>query len=327
MTTTTRYSIRHLTTFAYDVPIAESVMELRMRPATDASQRCLQFDVTVDPGARVFAFQDSRGNWVHHFNVPQRHDRLTITAQAQVDLEAPEPLPQALPVSAWDEIKQRAAAGDDWDFRQESTFTPWSDALVAFVHSLGHAAERAGDPLTTVRHVMAAIHGGFEYAPKSTRVDSPIDDALAARRGVCQDFSHIMLATLRRLGLACRYVSGYIAPQEFGVADSRSAPIASHAWVEVRLPELGWVGVDPTNNIEAGRRHVRVGIGRDYADVPPTRGVFKGRSSSTLSVSVGITPGDTVATIDPAVMQVTWTREQQQAAAVDRERRQRQQQQ
>ena len=320
-----RYSIKHLTTFTYDAPIAESVMELRMRPATDGPQQCLQFDVSVEPGARVFAFRDSRGNWVHHFNVPQRHERLTIAAQAQVDLDAPQPLPQTLPLDAWDEIDRMAAEGEDFDFRQESAFTPWSDALLAFVGSLGRATQRAGDPLTTVRHVMDAIHREFEYAPKYTCVDSPIDEALAARRGVCQDFSHIMLATLRRLGLPCRYVSGYIAPREFDRIGSRSAPIATHAWVEVRLPELGWIGVDPTNNIEAGLRHVRVGIGRDYADVPPTRGVFKGRAASTLSVSVGIAPGDALPTIDPAVMQVTWTREQLSQPTIVREQRQQQQ--
>jgi transglutaminase-like putative cysteine protease len=320
-----RYTIRHLTTFAYDTPIDESVMELRMRPATTRAQRCLQFDVAVEPAARVFAFEDSLGNWVHHFNVPQRHDRLTINARAQVDLDAPPPLPEALPVSVWGEVDRQADAGDDWDFRQESAFTPWSGALVAFVDSLGPAARRDGDPLTTVRRVMAAIHGHFEYAPRSTRVDSPIDEALAARRGVCQDFSHIMLATLRHLGLPCRYVSGYLAPRQLDQVGSRSAPIATHAWVEVKLPELGWVGVDPTNNIEAGLRHVRVGTGRDYADVPPTRGVFKGRSSSTLSVSVGITPGDTLPTIDPAVMQVTWTGAHEPQAAVDHQRRMQQQ--
>ncbi len=293
-----------------------------MRPATEGAQRCLQFDVSVEPAARVFAFQDSRGNWVHHFNVPQRHERLAITVHAQVDLDAPHPLPPALPQAAWDEVDRLAAAGEDWDLLQESAFTPWSDSLLNFVGALGRAGQRDGDPLTTVRHVMDAIHRDFEYAPKSTRVDSPIDEALAARRGVCQDFSHIMLATLRRIGLPCRYVSGYIAPREFDQPGSRSAPIATHAWVEVRLPELGWIGVDPTNNIDAGLRHVRVGIGRDYADVPPTRGVFKGRASSTLSVSVAIAPGDALPTIDPAVMQVTWTREQQSQPAIVRKQRQ-----
>jgi transglutaminase-like putative cysteine protease len=321
----TRYSIRHLTTFDYHAPIAESVMELRMRPATTGVQRCLQFEVSVEPEARVFAFQDSRGNWIHHFSVPQKHQRLTIATQAQVDLDAPAALPQSLPHQAWAEVDREAAGGEDWDFRHESAFTPFSEALIGFAGPLGPA--RDADPLSAVRGVMGAIHREFEYAPKSTRVDSPIDEALAARRGVCQDFSHIMLAMLRRLGLPCRYVSGYIAPRDVDRIGSRSSPIATHAWVEVKLPDVGWIGLDPTNNSEAGTRHIRVGVGRDYADVPPTRGVFKGRSSSTLSVSVGISAGDSLPTIDPAVMQVQWTREQEPQPAADRQRRMQQQQQ
>src|SRR5262245_42517609 len=127
---TTRYTIRHLTTFKYDSPIAESVMELRMRPATEGPQRCLNFDVSVDPGARVFTFQDSLGNWVHHFDVPQRHDRLIVDARAQVDLDEPAVLPESLAITSWDEVDRQAAAGADWDFRQPSEFTPWSDRLV-----------------------------------------------------------------------------------------------------------------------------------------------------------------------------------------------------
>ena len=152
----------------------------------------------------------------------------------------------------------------------------WSPALIGYVDGLGPTARRAGDPLTTTRGIMAAIHGDFEYAPNSTRVDSPIDEALAARRGVCQDFTHVMIAALRRLGLPCRYVSGYIAPRtQQRRTRTRARSQRTRGWRSC-LPELGWVGLDPTHNMEAGVRHVRVAIGRDYADVPPTRGTFKG---------------------------------------------------
>jgi transglutaminase-like putative cysteine protease len=155
---------------------------------------------------------------------------------------------------------------------------------------------------------MAAIHGGFAYAPNSTRVDSPIDEALASRRGVCQDFTHIMLATLRRLGLPCRYVSGYIAPRT--TADEpQPSTIATHAWVDVLLPGLGWVGMDPTHDIETGIRHVRVAIGRDYADVPPTRGTFKGKTASALAVSVEVLPAEALPTLDRAALETSWAAE------------------
>jgi transglutaminase-like putative cysteine protease len=304
----THYAIRHLTRFTYAAPVAESVMELRMRPATEGPQRCLQFEVDLQPRARVFAYCDFLGNWVHHFDLPRRHSRLAITARAQVQIDPPAALPSALPADAWQTVDGWASRDEHWDFRHESRFVVWSDALRAFAAALGPAAGRGADPLTTVRMLMRGIHRAFEYAPNSTRVDSPIDEALALKRGVCQDFTHIMLALLRHLGLPCRYVSGYIAPRALGDDDGPTT-IATHAWVEVLLPDLGWVGLDPTNDIEAGLRHVRVAVGRDYADVPPTRGVYKGGAASQLEVSVEVTPGDGLPTLDAAVAAATWAAE------------------
>lgn len=300
------YVIRHITRFTYATDVSETVMELRMRPASVGRQHCLQFDVEVEPRARVFAYRDALGNWVHHFDLPAPHRQLTITSGARVQVETSAPLVHALPLDRWCDVDTWVEHGEEWDFRQPSRFAVWSPPLVAFADSLGPVTQRAFDPLTTVRKTMAAIHGAFEYAPNTTRVDSVIDEALTARRGVCQDFAHVMLAVLRRLHLPCRYVSGYIAP---AAADdgSRPATIATHAWVEVRLPEVGWIGVDPTNNIEAGLRHIRVAIGRDYADVPPTRGIFKGGAASTLAVSVEVTPADAPPTLDPASKETSWT--------------------
>ena len=322
---TTPYAIRHLTRFTYTSPVSESVMELRMRPATEGRQRCLQFEVEVSPRARVFAYRDFLGNWVHHFDIPRRHAHLHITARAQVQLDDPPPLPERLCDTAWTVVDGWEATGDHWDFRQPSLFATWSPALLALVESLGPVATRQADPLTTARALMSAIHHGFEYAPNSTRVDSPIDEALAARRGVCQDFTHVMLAALRRLGLPCRYVSGYIAPRTDGDGPDASA-IATHAWLEVLLPECGWVGLDPTHNMEAGLRHVRVAIGRDYADVPPTRGTFKGTTSSTLAVSVEVTAAEALPTLDRAVIEASWTAPVDVAAEDERERQMQQQQ-
>ena len=304
----THYAIRHLTKFTYATPVSESVMELRMRPATDGGQRCLQFEVDLQPRARVFAYRDFLGNWVHHFDLPRRHGQLAIVARAQVQLDPPPAWPAALAMETWQHVDAWADRGEHWDFRRPSHFAVWSDALLAFATSLGPLAERTADPLTTVRALMAAMHREFGYAPNTTRVDSPISEALAARQGVCQDFTHIMLALLRRMGLPCRYVSGYIAPRALG-GDDGPTTIATHAWVEVLLPDLGWVGVDPTNDIEAGLRHVRVAIGRDYADVPPTRGVYKGGAASSLEVSVEVTPGDALPTLDAAVVAGAWSAE------------------
>ena len=286
-----RYAIAHVTRFMYAEPVSESVMEVRMRPATDDLQHCLQFSIDVQPRARTFAYQDFLGNWVHHFNVPRRHRELVVTTRAHVEVDDPAPLPDALAVESWDEVQAWTDAAAHWEFRQASQFARDSELLHAFMRSVG-AHERSADPLTMVRRVTAAIFDQFEYAPNATRVDSPVDEAISARRGVCQDFSHIMIGVLRQAGLPARYVSGYIAPADSAAPTPTS--IASHAWVEVCLPQLGWIGFDPTHNIATGGRHVRVAVGRDYADVPPTRGVFKGKSAGTLDVSVSITPAERV---------------------------------
>ena len=153
-----RYGIRHVTRFAYDADVSESVMELRMQPASDGAQQCLQFELQVEPRARVFEYRDPLGNAVHHFDLPVRHRRLAITARSLVQLDTPAPLPDALPLDAWRVVDDLAEAGEDWDFLQPSSFAVFSEPLVAFADSLGPVAQRASDPLTTVRQVMAAMH-------------------------------------------------------------------------------------------------------------------------------------------------------------------------
>ena len=305
----TFYAIRHVTRFSYDTPVSESLMEVRMQPRSEGSQRCLRFELRVTPRARILAYPDHLGNSVHHFDTPSRHSELTVTAGAHVQLDPPPELPVALDTTAWDQIRQWSDRGEYWDFFHASRFAAWTPSLREFVSSTGSDMTSQADPLTTVRHLMAAVHRTFEYVPRSTRVDSPIDEALAARRGVCQDFAHIMLAAGRMLGLPCRYVSGYIAPRP---ADDRAQLVASatHAWVEVMLPGAGWTGFDPTNNSEAGLRHIRVAIGRDYADVPPTRGIYKGGAKSTLAVSVDVTPSDAPSALEPMLPEPQWAIEE-----------------
>jgi transglutaminase-like putative cysteine protease len=152
--------------------------------------------------------------------------------------------------------------------------------------------QRRDDPLSLLRELTARLHDHFEYAPQSTEVDSPIDEALLSRRGVCQDLAHIMITLVRGVNIPCRYVSGYLFHR--AEDQDRSAADATHAWVEARQPGLGWIGFDPTNNLIAGERHIRVAIGRDYSDVPPTRGVFKGDANGELSVSVQVAPADEI---------------------------------
>jgi transglutaminase-like putative cysteine protease len=282
-----QYTIRHVTRFTYEAPISESMMEARMQPCTDASQRCVRFGLSTTPPSRVKMYQDHDGNIVHHFNIPGRHSRLTVTAEAFVECRPPQPLPSGLGVDAWLHLDSATPTGRFWDELNSSPFAHRTPLLDAFAEEIGLV--RGDDPLATVTRLMSDVHTRFEYSRKSTRVDSPIDDALSARRGVCQDFAHVFIALVRRLGIPCRYVSGYLFQRPDGTA--RSVDGATHAWVEAWLPGLEWVGFDPTHNTTAGERHIRVAVGRDYADVPPTRGVFKGSSAMKSELAVGVSVG------------------------------------
>jgi transglutaminase-like putative cysteine protease len=263
-------------------------MEVRIQPRSEGIQRCLDFRLHTNPRARIFNYRGEYGNRVHHFDIPNRHSQLTITSEALVELAASPPLPEALSPQAWDELDALTATDEYWDMLMPSHFARPSDLFYDFAHELDLG--RRDDPLTVLRDLNAAIHEKFAYVQKSTRVDSPIEDALNARQGVCQDFAHIMITLVRELGIPCRYVSGYLF--HTGRGRDRSADDATHAWVEALLPDLGWVGFDPTNNMLAENRHIRVAVGRDYADVPPTRGVFRGKAQSELTVAVKVLPSD-----------------------------------
>ena len=282
------YSIRHSTRYRYSAPITECQMEVRAQPRSEGPQRCWEFEVRSMPRTRIQHYRDSLGNTVHHFDVPGRHSRLTITTQSLVEVESQLFIPEDLGFDAWDAIDQIAKEGDYWEMLAPSKFAAPTPLLEAFGAEIG--LSRREDPLLLLRRVTRSIQNLLDYVPKSTRVDSPIDEALASRKGVCQDFTHIMIALVRGLGIPCRYVSGYL----FHRAESRdrSSADATHAWAEAYLPGLNWVGFDPTNDVLVGGRHIRVAVGRDYSDVPPTRGVFRGDAETELSVAVQVNPSE-----------------------------------
>jgi transglutaminase-like putative cysteine protease len=282
------FDIRHVTEYAYDEPVRESVIELWMQPRSGHGHHLISFDVDIDPPAQMFSYADSFGNAVKYFDVPFPHRRLTITAHSVVETEPPTPRPGPLATDEWARLRNEQVRGDCWDFLRPYGFAEPTDALKAFCDARQVDALKALDPLTAVRELSALLYRGLDYGSGVTAADSPIDEALLAGRGVCQDFAHIMLAICRGWGIPARYVSGYLATRQD--EGDRSDPQATHAWVEVFLPSLRWVGLDPTNNIPAAERHIPIAIGRDYSDVPPLRGVFKGDAESQLFVGVSVRP-------------------------------------
>ena len=280
------YSIRHVTQFRYSIPVRETVMELRMQPRSEGPQTLRSFQIITNPRAQLYAYTDHLGNAVYHFNLLRAHEELRIEAQAVVELGMLPQFPARLDDLEWGRYNNYNLGDDQFDMLGPSKFARLSPELGAFMRAAG-LEKPEGDPLTAMKKLQSAIFESFDYQSGVTEVHSPIEHALRERRGVCQDFAHIMIAIARAWGVPARYVSGYMYHRGSRV---RSEADATHAWVEAYLPSLGWLGFDPTNNIPAAERHLRAAVGRDYADVPPTRGTFKGLAQSELSIAVGIEP-------------------------------------
>src|SRR6266496_2513812 len=312
------YSVRHVTKFSYTPAVRESVMEVRMHPRSEANQRCLTFELNLKPSAALMQYRDFLGNIVHHFDIAGSHTQLKLDAQSTVEV-LPIHEPDVAHAGSWEELDAMVATDGYYEMMLPSTFARPSNLLGDFAREM--ELERRFTPLRMLFEISEAIHEKFSYVPNTTTVDSPIDHALSERKGVCQDFAHIMIALVRKLRVPCRYVSGYL----FHAKDDQSLASegASHAWVEALLPGLGWTGFDPTNNVLSGERHIRVAIGRDYAEVPPTRGVFKGGAESELSVSVTVamtnapapeelTPATIFRRTPPSAEENLWAQHEQQ---------------
>ena len=200
--------IRHITRFSYYAPVSESAMEMRLHPRTDTQQRCLAFNLIVTPSTSGDMYSDYLDNIIHTFDIPGRHTELTLTSSASVETSQPPPLPDALPPDVWQALDDEIAEGDFWEALAPSTFARSTRLLQALADEWD--IRRRDDPLQMMREINDRIYTTFAYVPESTSVDSSIDLALETRQGVCQDFTHVMIALVRKLGIPCRYVSGYL---------------------------------------------------------------------------------------------------------------------
>jgi transglutaminase-like putative cysteine protease len=281
------YSIRHITRFRYSRPVRESVMELRMQPRSEGPQALRSFQIATNPRAQLYAYTDYLGNAVYHFNVLREHMELRIETQSLVELTQWRAPVDNADTLEWDRYNPYNLSSEQFDLLEDSKFSHMSQKLSEFLEGRS-LTKPQGDVLSALKHLNKTIYRSFEYRTGVTDAYSPIDDALGAGVGVCQDFAHIMIAAARSWGVPARYVSGYLHHGKKG--QDRSHDDATHAWVEAYLPSMGWIGFDPTNDIMASERHIRVAVGRDYADVPPTRGTYKGGAESELAISVSVQP-------------------------------------
>ena len=281
------YAITHLTIYKYSEPITDSVMELRMHPRSDRNQRQISFNLEVSPAAKTFSYRDYLGNTLHTFDIPARHESLAIRSESIVEIKAPPPIPESLLSDAWAAIDEKVTDRDFFDMLLAGTYAKMTPLLAEFATEIDW--KRRDDPLSLLKELNSTIYEKFDYRQNFTQADSPIDKALQARLGVCQDFTHIMLALVRSVGIPARYMSGYLA---HSADNDRSDADASHAWVEAWLPDIGWLGFDPTNNLIVTDRHIGVSIANDYADASPSRGVFKGKAETELEVRVQVSQLD-----------------------------------
>ncbi len=273
-----RYEIEHVSRYLYTAPVRHSVMSLCLQPRDDLGQRLRHFAVSTDPPAPLNGETDCFGNTKHVLNIHREHEALEITTRSTVETAPAAALPASLGAGAWEELRSWRESFAHWDFTHASALARPSAALTAFMDRLG--IEPAGDPLAALLRLSDTLHHSFQYVPGTTSAVSPIEHILESGRGVCQDYAHVMIAIARSWDVPARYVSGYM------YVTHQAPETATHAWVECRLPDLGWIGFDPTNQSLADGRYVRIAVGRDYQDVAPTRGVLLGGGDSRLEVDV-----------------------------------------
>jgi transglutaminase-like putative cysteine protease len=287
------YRVRHTTRYTYSQPVAIAHNEVRLTPRSGGLQHARRTQLTIDPAPSVLSQQpDYFGNTAHFFTLQAPHSEMTVTAVSDVALKTEQPAdPDASP--PWEDVRECLrndlgdAGLDAYQFVFESPYVRWDAETVAYAAP----SFPAGRPLLAgALDLTRRIHSDFTYAPGATSVATPIAEVLRERRGVCQDFTHLEIACLRSLGLAARYVSGYV----LNLAGKRSERMvgadASHAWLAVYDPSRGWIDLDPTNNTIPSDQHVTVAWGRDYGDVSPVKGVILGGGEHTVAVAVEVTP-------------------------------------
>lgn len=270
-----RLAIEHTTTYRYSEHVRASFNEVRVVPQNNRRQLVLESRVSTTPTAPMYRYQDYWGTQVLAFDIIGAHDLLRVRATAVVETRS---LPDPRAIS-WDSVERSRAAFAE--LCEPSRFTARDTELEKVARSL-----RRRDPVATVHAVSDWVHEFLDYAPGATGVHTSALEVWRARRGVCQDFTHLAITVLRALGIPARYVSGYIHPdKEASVGVDNVGE--SHAWVEAWTGD--WWGVDPTNAGPVGTRHVVVAHGRDYSDVPPVKGIYAGTAEDDLNVEVRVT--------------------------------------
>jgi len=295
----TAYHVLHVTHYDYADEVVSSHNEAHLLPRALERQSPSNVQLRIDPPPdSVRWHKDYFGNDVVFFNLRTAHRELTIRTESDVALDPGRGFDAARSLP-WEEVVEEVrlartpAALEAFEYVFDSPFVAASEALAAYARP----SFAPGRPLAeAVLDFSRRIHGEFRYDPEATTLDTPVEDALRERHGVCQDFAHVMIGGLRSLGLPARYVSGYLRSRRKAASDAKPGEgelvgsEASHAWVAAWCPALGWIEVDPTNDLVPSDRHIVLAWGRDYDDVSPVKGVTLGGGSHTVDVTVRVQP-------------------------------------
>jgi len=276
-----KLSVIHRTAFHYASPVSQSINTLHLEPRTFPYQKTLSAIIRVIPATRVKRFTDLFQNITHHFELPSPHSKLEIESRIKVH-NLPLDISTASREAGIGALNDPSIREQTWQYLQESRWVSrhpevWRQA-VDITAGLTSMYDQAFA-------LMSWVNREFLYQPGSTNVNTHLEDAFAMRCGVCQDFTHVMLGLCRAVGIPARYASGYLYN---GPRDSLVGAQASHAWSEVYLPAAGWIGFDPTNNTLADERYVKISVGRDYEDVAPVRGSYRGTGHCRMEVHVEV---------------------------------------
>ncbi|WP_067672446.1 transglutaminase family protein [Nocardia miyunensis] len=275
-----RMRVVHTTGFAYDDAVTRSFNEARLTPLTDGRQNVILNRVETTPATRPYRYMDYWGSAVTAFDLHVPHSALEVTGLSVVETES-----GATPSGAqlsWDELRSDENLDRYAEFLVPTQHVPADGELADVAENLS----RGVDPGEAVRRVAEWVHSRMTYVPGTTSVHTSAVQAWSDRKGVCQDYAHLSLLLLRAMGIPCRYVSGYLHPEpDAGIGETVAGQ--SHAWIEAFTGT--WWGYDPTNATDIDEQHISVGVGRDYADVPPLKGIFHGGRSTDLDVIVEIT--------------------------------------
>jgi transglutaminase-like putative cysteine protease len=281
-----RLDIRYVTRFDYASPVRESQNELRACPVSDHRQQLLSYRVTTTPSSRVLASHDHWGTRVDAFGVRIPHDTLEIVAESLVDTT---PIGPILSSPRMADVADPAFRDAHVEYLQRSRHTDWGEGVE---REARRRLDTVGDDVINLALALYRAGGAhLRYVSGSTIVGVDVEEVLARGEGVCQDYAHLVVAMARSVGLPARYVSGYLFTADDATGaevEGDLAEVETHAWVEVAIPGAGWLALDPTNQSEVGERHVKIGHGRDYDDVPPLRGAFSGPGTHRLHANVTI---------------------------------------